>query len=97
MKSAITMEELARIAGVKATTVRKAVREIVEVLEREVAEGRLTLADLDLGETADAPGGWETATPETRETTSGGPEPVKAWAGTASDQDDRRETSGMQS
>lgn len=59
MGSAVTMEELARIAGVRSATVRKAVRELLELLEAEAAEGRLTLADLDATEEAPAPGHGE--------------------------------------
>lgn len=36
MRSTATMEELARIAGVKADTVRRTARELLELLERDL-------------------------------------------------------------
>jgi len=36
MKSGVSAEELAKIAGVKAATVRKIARELLELLERDL-------------------------------------------------------------
>jgi len=48
MKSGVSAEELAKIAGVKATTVRKIAHELLELLERDLESHGVAVREVDL-------------------------------------------------
>lgn len=47
MSSSTTMEELARIAGVKSDTVRRTARELLELLERDLRSQGMAVSGVE--------------------------------------------------
>jgi len=47
MRSRVSAEELAKIAGVKATTIRKIAHELLELLERDLERQGVTVRGVD--------------------------------------------------
>ncbi|HYB75509.1 MAG TPA: hypothetical protein VEC08_00985 [Nitrososphaerales archaeon] len=47
MRSSVTAEELARVAGVKAATVRRIAHELLELLERDLESHGVAAREID--------------------------------------------------